>query len=118
MFQLLENKGVATYMNPRKLIYRNWQLFMSSVNIADGRNDALSRPLMQCINSCVKNTFLMLGCHSLHSLSKCHYNDQMGLCLLFAASIWPKESNEASNLAWPDCFSSHLYVKILRKFII
>ena len=27
----------------------------------------------------------------------------------------PKESNEAPNLAWPDCFSSHLYVKFLRK---
>ena len=34
---------------------------MSNVNMADGRNDSLSRPLMQCIKSCVKNTFLMLG---------------------------------------------------------
>ena len=43
---------------------------------------------------------------------------QMGLCLLFAASIWPKESSEAPNLASPDCLNSPLYVTVLGKFII
>ena len=34
---------------------------MSNVNMADGRNDALSRPLMHCIKSSASKTFLMLS---------------------------------------------------------
>ena len=45
---------------------------------------------------------------------KVSLSNQMGLCLLFAASIWQKESNEALNLASPDFLNSPLYVIVLR----
>ena len=60
---------------------------------------------------------------------KVSLSNQMGLCLLFAASIipdicheqisgmasiWQKESNEAPNLASPDYLNSSLYVIVSR----
>ena len=73
MFRTLQNwlddPAARSSMLLPKLTNKNWQLFMSNVNMADGRNDALSRPLMQCIKSSASKTHFSCwepeSCHSL-----------------------------------------------------
>ena len=75
-----------------KLTNKNWRLLMSNVNMADGRNDALSRPLMHCIKS---------------SASKTHFSCWEAQSSLFIKHKKHKKRCKSAKLPW------HRNIKLL-----